>query len=349
MAAGTATTIRTTTSAASASASRRPPTRRPTRCRPLFARFWPSPRPAHAGPDRRPCSAIGARRCRVERGEREDRGAVEAASRRARRSWRCSPRRDTAQTFVLARGDFLKPSSRCSRACPAFLHPLKAGKSRHGSTLPAGWSMAVADGGARDRQPRLAGVLRQRPCQHQRRLRHARRSAVASRAARLAGGRVHGARLEPQAAAPADRHLGDLPAVVARDAGAAGPRSRQPPAGPRRRAFGSRPRSVRDVALAASGLLNPKVGGRRVYPPAPEFLFVPPASYGPKVWTEETAPTATAGPCTPSASARCRIPCCRLRRPQRRVRVRPARAVEYAAAGPATLNEPLFLERRSGE
>ena len=41
---------------------------------------------------------------------------------------------------------------------------------------------------------------------------------------------------------------------------------------------------VRDIALAASGLLNPQVGGPSVYPPAPEFLFVPPASYGPKPW-----------------------------------------------------------------
>jgi hypothetical protein len=44
--------------------------------------------------------------------------------------------------------------------------------------------------------------------------------------------------------------------------------------------------AVRDVALAASGLLNPKLGGPPAYPPAPEFLFVPPASYGPKTWNE---------------------------------------------------------------
>ncbi len=44
---------------------------------------------------------------------------------------------------------------------------------------------------------------------------------------------------------------------------------------------------VRDIALAASGLLNPSIGGASVYPPAPSFLFVPPASYGPKVWKEE--------------------------------------------------------------
>jgi len=41
---------------------------------------------------------------------------------------------------------------------------------------------------------------------------------------------------------------------------------------------------VRDVFLTASGLLNGKIGGRSVYPPAPAFLFQRPASYGPKDW-----------------------------------------------------------------
>ena len=41
---------------------------------------------------------------------------------------------------------------------------------------------------------------------------------------------------------------------------------------------------VRDIALKASGLLNPEVGGPSVYPPAPAFLFQKPASYGPKTW-----------------------------------------------------------------
>ena len=44
---------------------------------------------------------------------------------------------------------------------------------------------------------------------------------------------------------------------------------------------------VRDIALAASGLLNSAVGGPSVYPPAPAFLFLPPASYGPKLWNED--------------------------------------------------------------
>ncbi|MBI3471717.1 MAG: DUF1553 domain-containing protein, partial [Candidatus Solibacter usitatus] len=43
---------------------------------------------------------------------------------------------------------------------------------------------------------------------------------------------------------------------------------------------------VRDIALAASGLLNPKIGGPSAHPPAPEFLFLPPSSYGPKNWPE---------------------------------------------------------------
>jgi hypothetical protein len=45
---------------------------------------------------------------------------------------------------------------------------------------------------------------------------------------------------------------------------------------------------VRDIALAASGLLNPRIGGPSVHPPAPEFLFQPPASYGPKTWIVDT-------------------------------------------------------------
>lgn len=47
---------------------------------------------------------------------------------------------------------------------------------------------------------------------------------------------------------------------------------------------------VRDVALAASGLLNDTVGGPSIYSPAPEFLFQPPASYAPFPWKEVTGP-----------------------------------------------------------
>jgi hypothetical protein len=40
--------------------------------------------------------------------------------------------------------------------------------------------------------------------------------------------------------------------------------------------------------LSVSGLLNPKIGGRSVMPPAPAFLFLPPASYAEFRWNEET-------------------------------------------------------------
>ena len=55
--------------------------------------------------------------------------------------------------------------------------------------------------------------------------------------------------------------------------------------GPRFRVTGE---GVRDIALAASGLLNPALGGPPVYPPSPEFLYEPPASYGTKTWNEAT-------------------------------------------------------------
>ena len=43
---------------------------------------------------------------------------------------------------------------------------------------------------------------------------------------------------------------------------------------------------VRDIALSASGLLDPEIGGPSVNPPAPDFLFLPPVSYSTKVWIE---------------------------------------------------------------
>ena len=72
------------------------------------------------------------------------------------------------------------------------------------------------------------------------------------------------------------------PALLARD-----PYNRLLARGPRFRVDAE---IVRDIALAASGLLDPKIGGPSVFPPAPEFLFQPPASYGPKVWHEATGP-----------------------------------------------------------
>ncbi len=54
--------------------------------------------------------------------------------------------------------------------------------------------------------------------------------------------------------------------------------------GPRFRVDGE---MVRDLALSAAGLLNERVGGPSFHPPLPDFLFLPPVSYGPKSWIVE--------------------------------------------------------------
>jgi len=69
------------------------------------------------------------------------------------------------------------------------------------------------------------------------------------------------------------------PGVLARD-----PNNRWLSRMPRLRVEGE---IVRDIALSVSGLLNPKLGGPGLFTPAPEFLFQPPASYGPFEWKEE--------------------------------------------------------------
>ncbi len=69
------------------------------------------------------------------------------------------------------------------------------------------------------------------------------------------------------------------PELLARD-----PFNRLLARGPRFRVEGE---VVRDIQLAASGLLNPTVGGRAVMPPAPAHLFEKPASYAPFPWKVE--------------------------------------------------------------
>ena len=68
------------------------------------------------------------------------------------------------------------------------------------------------------------------------------------------------------------------PELLAKD-----PQNRLLARGPRFRVDGE---IVRDIALSASGLLNPKLGGPSVFAPAPQFLFQKPVSYGPFEWIE---------------------------------------------------------------
>ena len=98
-------------------------------------------------------------------------------------------------------------------------------------------------------------------------------------------------RLAPARPASADRDVGDLSAIVAASRPsccARDPYNRLLARGPRFRVDAE---VVRDIALAASGLLESRrSAGRASIPPAPEFLFQPPASYGPKAWHEATGP-----------------------------------------------------------
>ncbi len=91
---------------------------------------------------------------------------------------------------------------------------------------------------------------------------------------------------------------------------------------------------VRDVALAASGLLNPTVGGPSVFPPAPEFLFKPPASYGPKTWNVDTGPERYRRGLYTFRFRSVPYPVLQnFDAPDRRGRLRSPRPLEHAAAG----------------
>ena len=91
---------------------------------------------------------------------------------------------------------------------------------------------------------------------------------------------------------------------------------------------------VRDIALSASGLLTPEVGGPPVYPPAPEFLFLPPISYGPEALVRRRR-----GPAVPTLAVRIPLPLGSLpraddlRHPHGELRMREARPFQHAAAG----------------
>ena len=195
-------------------------------------------------------------------------------------------REETRETHLLLRGDFLKPGKAVQAGTPAFLHAAPEGSPANRLTL-AKWMV--------DRQsPTVARSIVNRVWQSY-----------------FGTGLVATSEdLGKQAETPSHKELFDWLSVdlmdnkwslkklhksivlsntyrqsskVSEALYARDPYNRLLARGSRLRVDAE---IVRDIALAASGLLNPKVGGPSVFPPAPEFLFQPPTSYGPKNWFE---------------------------------------------------------------
>jgi mono/diheme cytochrome c family protein len=202
---------------------------------------------------------------------------------------------DARETHLLKRGDFLKPDIAVTPGVPAFLHPLPAGAApdrlafakwlvdRNSPTTArsmvnrvwqsyfgAGLVATPEDFGLQSEAPSHSELLDWLAVEFMEggdstasgivpwSLKHIHRLIVNSATYRQSSNAT--------------------PRLLERD-----PLNRLLARGPRMRVEAE---IVRDIALAASGLLNPKVGGPSVFPPAPDFLFLPPASYGPKPWEE---------------------------------------------------------------
>jgi Protein of unknown function (DUF1549)/Protein of unknown function (DUF1553) len=199
-------------------------------------------------------------------------------------------REQPRDTHMLKRGDFLKPGKQVEPGVPAFLNPLPAGAALNRLTF-AKW--------ATDRQaPTTARAAVNRVWQ-----------------AYFGVGIVATSEdLGMQSEEPSHPELLDWLAVEFMDPGwsmkklhrlivtsatyrqaskaspeliARDPYNRLLAHGPRFRVGAE---EVRDAALSASGLLNPKIGGPSIHPSLPEFLFQPPVSYGPKAWPVDKGP-----------------------------------------------------------
>ncbi len=129
-------------------------------------------------------------------------------------------------TFLLVRGAYDHPGDKVSPGVPSVLPPLPPGAPNNRLGF-AEWLIDPQNPllARVTRESILANVLRHRTRQDRRGFRIARRMAVASGAARLAGRGVRAQRLGCQSAAKIDRHQRDIPAVVEGDAGFAPARS----------------------------------------------------------------------------------------------------------------------------
>ncbi|MDB5291684.1 MAG: Protein of unknown function (DUF1553)/Protein of unknown function (DUF1549)/Planctomycete [Phycisphaerales bacterium] len=207
-------------------------------------------------------------------------------------------REQPRETHMLARGDWLKPTKAVTPGVPSFLHPLPENADGTRLTLArwiadrkspttarvfvnriwqsyfgTGIVATSEDFGVQGDRPSHPELLDWLACEFMDpttgsdkaqawSVKHIQRFIVMSAAYRQSS------RITPEA--------------YAKD-----PYNRLLARGPRFRVEGE---IVRDIALSTSGLLNEKVGGRSVMPPAPAFLFQPPTSYAPFPWVDETGP-----------------------------------------------------------
>ncbi len=225
-------------------------------------------------------------------------------------------REDARETHLLKRGDFLKPDKAVTPGVPAFLHPLPAGATpdrlafakwlvdRNSPTTArsmvnriwqsyfgAGLVATPEDFGLQSEAPSHPELLDwlavefmeggNSTASGSERVGSAKRGSQGALLATARGTvpwslkHVHWLIVNSAAYRQSSKVT---PRLLERD-----PLNRLLARGPRMRVEAE---IVRDIALAAGGLLNPKVGGPSVFPPAPDFLFLPPASYGPKPWDE---------------------------------------------------------------
>jgi hypothetical protein len=197
-------------------------------------------------------------------------------------------RTELRETHLLKRGDFLKPDRVVMPGVPQFLHPLPAAGAQPNRLAFARWLVARnSPTTARAMVNRIwqgyfgTGLVdtpedfgkQSQPPSHPELLDWL---AVELMEQGWSLKKIHRLIVNSAAYRQSSRVTKDL---HERD-----PFNRLLARGPRFRVDGE---IVRDVALAASGLLNPKIGGPSVFPPAPDFLFRPPASFGPKIWNEE--------------------------------------------------------------
>ncbi|HBY63196.1 MAG TPA: hypothetical protein DEH78_25520 [Solibacterales bacterium] len=192
-------------------------------------------------------------------------------------------------THILNRGDYLQPTRPVTPGVPAFLHPLPAGDAAPNRLTFARWLVARES-------PTTARSIVNRVWQSyfgiglvETAEDFGRQSALPSHPELLDWLAVEfmdrGWSLKALHRLIATSATYRQSSVVTADLLGRDPYNRLLARGPRFRVDAE---AVRDIALAASGLLNAKIGGPSVYPPAPGFLFLPPASYGPKNWHEAT-------------------------------------------------------------